>query len=342
MLWNYLGASADKRKKMLIGSSFSESFLEVDDETPASNASPLSDGFQGLMDDYRPFLLQLKTRDWGLLSKLFVFPVYGFAYNWTASNFSSGKKLAARIEAVIQEARSITGLCSKVILLTHSMGGLVARSAAKLHGSEGNILGIVHSVQPASGAPAAYWRMKAGFEGSSLPASVLGNDGLSVTAMLANSPGGLELLPNQHYRTGEGKIAWLRGVRDLDGVIRDQPKKGDPYSDIYAVPAVTEPPAGTGPSSNRYWGLVDPALLDPSNQLPRKPQATARTPDALDGADPGPQWPTYLGLLNIAKNFHASLGEKRHPGHLQFCRHRSRIGRICGLSRNAIFIHAAR
>jgi triacylglycerol esterase/lipase EstA (alpha/beta hydrolase family) len=55
--------------------------------------------------------------------------------------------------------------CEKVILVTHSMGGLVARYYSELlDGDFGqkNILGIVHGVMPDRGAPMAYKRMKAG------------------------------------------------------------------------------------------------------------------------------------------------------------------------------------
>lgn len=56
--------------------------------------------------------------------------------------------------------------CKQVIVVTHSMGGLVGR--ALIHPMYGNlqdkVAGIVHGVMPAIGAPAAYKRMRAGFE----------------------------------------------------------------------------------------------------------------------------------------------------------------------------------
>ena len=191
---NYSGASSAKRKRMLIGPKkhFDPDYLEVDNDMPPGN------GYRGLIKDYRAFLEQLRTHDWGALGKLFVFPVYGFGYNWSASNRTSGAKLAARITEVIAEGKKIVGACEKVILVTHSMGGLVARSAMKLSGAEGQVLGVVHGVQPAYGAPAAYMRMKAGFEGSGFKGKIasrfLGPNGRDVTALLANSIGGLQLL----------------------------------------------------------------------------------------------------------------------------------------------------
>ena len=53
------------------------------------------------------------------------------------------------------ESKKVTGLCETGSLVTHSMGGLAARSAMKLFGAEGRVLGVVQSVQPACGAVAA-------------------------------------------------------------------------------------------------------------------------------------------------------------------------------------------
>ena len=51
----------------------------------------------------------------------------------------------------------------KVIIVTHSMGGLVARRAAMMlaeQGQEDKILGVVHGAQPVMGAPALYRRLR--------------------------------------------------------------------------------------------------------------------------------------------------------------------------------------
>ena len=113
--------------------------------------------------------------------------------------------VATRVKEIIKEAKEVTGKCEQVILITHSMGGLVGRSASMLHGLKDKILGVVHGVQPVTGAAAAYWRVKAGFEGANAASRVLGNSGKNVTPILGNMPGGLELLPNKLYETGGGQ-----------------------------------------------------------------------------------------------------------------------------------------
>ncbi|GGB83439.1 esterase/lipase family protein [Pseudoduganella buxea] len=164
------------------------------------------------------------------------FPVYAFGYNWLQSNGLSAQFIAKRIKGVIEGLWKNGYECHQVIIVTHSMGGLVGR--ALVHPDFGNlkdsVAGIVHGVMPAIGAPAAYKRIRAGFEDpgllrapkGSIGAKVAGNYGDEVTAVLANSRGGLELLPTEAYGNG-----WLRVVhkgRDLD----TWPKNGNPYAEI--------------------------------------------------------------------------------------------------------------
>lgn len=302
MLKHYSGESPLHRRNMLVGSRFDANFLEVD------NSNPIGDGFPGIMEHYREFLNQLKTRDWGLLHKIFEFPVYASGYNWTDSSLESGRKLAQRIMQIKDEAREITGLCEKVILITHSMGGIVARSASELHGARDSILGIIHGVQPVTGAPAAYWRMKAGFEGASLTSRVLGNSGPGVTAILGNIPGGLQLLPNKLHRTVGGAREWLTITQG--GTVTRRLPASDPYAEIYRVPAVVRPAPGERPSTNTYWGLVDPDLLNPGQVAPQ-PAATGN--NALAGAAAPSAWDNYLDLLSLAESFHARLNTLAHP-----------------------------
>lgn len=154
------------------------------------------------------------------------FAVYAFGYNWLQSNGQSAKIVAKRINKVIDEFNNSGFECNQVIIVTHSMGGLVGR--ALIHPKYGNmqdkVLGIVHGVMPAIGAPAAYRRMRAGFEDpglasgpvSSLVAKVAGNCGDEVTAVLANAQGGWNFcLQNPMgmlgYVSGTTDMIWMRG-----------------------------------------------------------------------------------------------------------------------------------
>ncbi|MDU1612110.1 MAG: hypothetical protein E6853_22405, partial [Enterobacter sp.] len=61
------------------------------------------------------------------LSYQYLFPVHAVGYNWLQSNMDSAQALADRIEKIIGDYKASGRKCEKVILVTHSMGGLVAR-----------------------------------------------------------------------------------------------------------------------------------------------------------------------------------------------------------------------
>lgn len=65
-------------------------------------------------------------------------PVYACGYNWLASNVAAAERLSQRICDVIKENNHAHSRCSQVILVTHSMGGLVARSCQQLDGTRGH------------------------------------------------------------------------------------------------------------------------------------------------------------------------------------------------------------
>lgn len=159
------------------------------------------------------------------------FPVHAMGYNWLKSNRDSGLAVARRIEALIAKYQSSGFQCDQVILVTHSMGGLVAR--AVIHPQMGNlknrVAGIVHGVMPAIGAAAGYRRFRCGFEGMGAASQVCGKTGKDVTAVLANAQGGLELLPSEAYGNG-----WLQAGTH-DATLLKLPAKGDPYEEIYKV-----------------------------------------------------------------------------------------------------------
>jgi len=139
------------------------------------------------------------------------FPVHAMGYNWLRSNAESAKVLKGRIESLISRYKACGYHCEKVIIVTHSMGGLVARAliAPAIGGLAAKVLGVIHGAMPATGAPAAYKRMRCGFEeqlwGLHPAPKILGNTGDEVTAVMGNSAGGLQLLPSKSYGNG-----WLR------------------------------------------------------------------------------------------------------------------------------------
>jgi hypothetical protein len=188
------------------------------------------------------------------------YPVHAMGYNFIKSNAKSAGVIAQRIRALVTGYQKRGLKCKEVIIVTHSMGGLVAR--ALIHPSYGNllndpdvkVLGIYHNVMPTIGAASAYKRMRFGFtEGGfhpvdDLTARVLGADGPNATAILANAPAPLEMLPGEKY----GK-EWLKVVDGRGNTLWSWPRGDETaLAHIYREP-------------NAWWRLVNPAWVNPGN-----------------------------------------------------------------------------
>jgi len=307
VLSNLVFADGAERRRLIVGAPeerFRADYLEPDE------ANPPGDGWRGIMTAYHIFLERLRAHDWGHLSKFFVFPVYALGFNWSADIKASAPLRLKRIEEIIKESAEVTGYCRKVILITHSMGGILARSISELAGGRDKIAGIVHGVQPANGAPAAYWRMKAGFEGFDslgIVQRALGNSGPKVTSVLGNIPGGLQLLPNKVHTANSGAREWFT-ITEEGKTMLALPTR-DPYEEIYRVPAEPQPLDSAHPSTNRYWGLVDPALLNP--ERPKQNGGGDENDDLAN--DLNNDWDIYLENLALAEGLHDALNVPGSP-----------------------------
>jgi hypothetical protein len=109
--------------------------------------------------------------------------------------------------------------------------------------------------------------------------------------MVANMPGGLELLPNKHYKDNIGNAAWLH-VPLKDGTIKSFPQSGDPYKEIYQE------------ERDVFWRMVNPAWLDPGG--------TSAGSTTIKKEGP---WDNYKYSINQAKAFNGDLTAKRPWNH---------------------------
>lgn len=237
------------------------------------NTLPLSTGEFERLDDYS-------------------YPVWACGYNWLECNEVSAQRLVNKIDEALAwyDQTNYFIPAGKVILLTHSMGGLVARRAAQLAGDK--ILGVVHSVLPAGGGPVAYRRFRAGTEVAGMfdlegavVATIMGWNAADFTCMMANSPGPLGLLPTKHYPKG-----WLRMERDLGNEKRERLFElpvANPYEEIYSKLV-----------QDVWWGMVDEALIDPADMA---------KDDDLTPIE------AYGKALGQAEDFHDKLGLYCHP-----------------------------
>ncbi|WP_039784127.1 hypothetical protein [Herbaspirillum huttiense] len=111
-----------------------------------------------------------------------------------------------------------------------------------------------------TGHPSTYKRIRAGFEGAGQV--VLGRNAAESTAVMANAPGPLELLPTAQYKTwsNRGERHWLRvsyvgiGQRGMAEEMESFLGEGDPYRNIYLN------------NSSDWWKLIREDLIDPAGR----------------------------------------------------------------------------
>lgn len=229
------------------------------------------------------------------------YPVHAVGYNWLQSNLDSGKHLSDEVDKIIDYySNTMKRKCDRVIVVTHSMGGLVTRAYSQLHGGSGKILGILHGVQPAIGAPASYKRFRTGFE--NVEQVILGRNAAECTAVLGNSPAGLQLLPTKEYVTelDDGSTRhWLCAANHIDvngNKIKDPTittlGEGNPYKTIYA-------------DNSHWWRLIREELLDPAGLTQ---SADIENPDSSGT----PAWNGFLSRLADAEKFHNRLQGQYH------------------------------
>ena len=324
---NFSNESPTDRKSQLVGVHFDSTYLEVIGRTPAGGLDPADREFNDTFEDvpgsfdrgwvgvsassYGDVLRALTRRSWSEpVRHCFDLPVHAYGYNWSDSNDASGAKLVQHLSRVVSEYTRDGRKCERVILVTHSMGGLVVRAACRAL-QESNpdlVLGVVHGVQPASGAPSAYWRMRAGFPTAGdervgplrrfkafAAARILGNNAAEITAVLGHMPGALQLLPNKRYQAlHDGVLTplWLSYPEPGTGTVVARPLTGDPYEEIYREHA-------------QFYRLCDSRLLDPGEAISRNRRL-------------GDPWWHYVQHIDTAEQYHDIYQSYAHPDTVQF------------------------
>jgi hypothetical protein len=219
------------------------------------------------------------------------YPVHAMGYNFLKSNAESAKVIADRLRGLVSGYENCGFVCKEVIVVTHSMGGLVAR--ALVHPQYGNmlndpkvkILGIYHSAMPTLGAAASYKRMRFGFLEkddfkSKIFGEIVGIDGENATAILANTPAPLEMLPSRGYGNN-----WLKVVDGFNRTLFSWPGASESATEsIYLMPA------------NNWWRLINPEWVNPANAKASDGAGLANVKKRLISAN--------IFLDSIEKTFH--------------------------------------
>ena len=261
---------------------------------PSKPWQPLSVRYQQLIDIKLGLECGPDSLDQSCINTIapYQFPVHVVGYNWLDSNMKSAQRLNEKINKIIKFYRSKKFKCNKVILVTHSMGGLVARYYSECMGGNKNIYGIVHGVMPSLGAAAAYTRMKCGTENPQstpegyITSHILGRNAAELVAICSQSSGPLELLPSPEYISN-----WLK-IEDRHGDIGLYPVS-NVYDDIYL-------------KRRDWWKLIDENLLNPFNIK-------------LDKSMIEHDWSVFSRLIiNNVQEIHKSLKLKYHHNTYSF------------------------
>ncbi|WP_455816395.1 lipase family alpha/beta hydrolase [Pseudomonas cerasi] len=228
----------------------------------------------------------------------FLFPLHVYGYNWLQDNKISAEGLASYIDEVIglyqyehSHGMAFSAGQEKVILVTHSMGGLVARHASQIAGVQDKILGIVHGVIPDLGSPAAYRRMKVGAKQEGMAGAVLGNTAQELMPVLARAPAPLQLLPSAKYLGGAPWLTVEGGSED--GSDTKLPTTRDPYREIYR-------------NKTLWYRLYEADIID------------------KDAAVIKSNWAEYSDLIRkVVKPFIEDLDNTYHPNTYAFYGHKT-------------------
>ncbi|MBG0881267.1 hypothetical protein H0X90_31155 [Burkholderia sp. 9775_39] len=229
------------------------------------------------------------------LSHRYQMPVHAVGYNWLQSNAKSAQHLSEEIDKYVNYYRDkYRWKCEKVIIVTHSMGGLVARYCSEvIKGGQNKILGIVHGVMPATGAGTAYQHVRGGNQPPSTSSikdwiferaisRVLGATAIEVAPLFAQSPGALQLLPSMDYKMG-----WLK-IRSGDKLV--SLPQVDPYFEIYT-------------NRGKWWSLINEDMLNVEDRKLRDKE-----------------WKKFAATINRdVLYFHALIAKKYHPNTYVFC-----------------------
>ncbi|EKT64494.1 lipase family alpha/beta hydrolase [Providencia burhodogranariea] len=193
-----------------------------------------------------------------------LFPLHVFGYNWLQDNATSAQALSEYIDKVIKmydfelNGGKGHGLAfedgkEKVILVTHSMGGLVSRYASECLDAacKDKILGIVHGVMPDLGSATTYKMMKIGEQ--TAMGWVIGGSAKRLMSVLAQSPAPMQLLPSAKYNHGRPWLKIEKGSQDGKTDIF-LPQNGDPFNEIYL-------------RSDVWWRMYEPDILDSDSKI---------------------------------------------------------------------------
>jgi len=176
-----------------------------------------SRGWYEILNEYADMMEHIYM----LEDKDFLFPTYGFGYDWRHTLHDAAELFVKRIDKVlsqqdypefgIKDQDYLIDPAQKVIIVTHSMGSIMSRYASEVLGASSKIHSIIHLNQPTTGAPVLYRRFVTGTSpekrfpfsisaiGDNVFNEILGNNSYHFTRMAGPLAGAVQLLPTNDY-----------------------------------------------------------------------------------------------------------------------------------------------
>ena len=178
--------------------------------------------------------------------------VYAVGYDWRQDIEWLADYAAQKIQSILAQ----TG-ASKVAVVTHSMGGLVVRSALLKSLKKDNLAALVHICIPAAGAVNLYRRMFTGMIspydgdgsiGNRVFRLLLGNSRKGFVGNISGLPGAAQLLPSGFFPRDDHGAYWNAELNTI------------PFANLYSA----QSPPGLVAAS---IGLADDVISDLQDRL---------------------------------------------------------------------------
>ena len=203
------------------------------------------------------------TRDELKTMQKYQFDIWVSGYNWLDDHENQAKNTTLpRIRDYIlghYKKENYSDPPEKVIILTHSLGGIASRTFTQLANGEDLVWGVSHSCQPAEGAPTAYHHVRCGYNGAAAP--VLGQGTNYVTPLLANGLGVMSLLPFPAYQNGAPWLFIQQKNADGSHSVVSLPRNED-ASDLFDSIYKSRAWYGLLPSGRNDQRILNPAGLE--------------------------------------------------------------------------------
>lgn len=140
-------------------------------------------------------------------------PLHVLGYDWRQSPKDTAKRLEEKVNELTEDKKD---KCDDVIVITHSMGGLVARWAfLQFPELASKVRAVIHVAQPVAGAPGAHRQLFSGAredwgDGKRELTKIAGGSGKEFATIAAVLPGLIDLLPSPDYKLPDGKSWYVK------------------------------------------------------------------------------------------------------------------------------------